>query len=59
LSGAKFATPSDVACNSSGIESEEDLVVIEEGFTTINKDVDMGINQEEISQEKTFFWNKV
>jgi hypothetical protein len=53
-SSEKYATPSDGACNSGSIEVEEDVVVIEEGFTAINKEVDMGIKQEEIAEDITF-----
>ena len=53
-SSEKYVTPSDVACNSGNIELEEDAVVIEEGFTAINKDVDLGIKQEEIPEDITF-----
>jgi len=53
LSSEKFATPSDGVCNSSSIEVEEDVDVIEEGYAAINKEVDMGINQEEILEDIT------
>ena len=53
-SSEKYATPSDGACNSGGIEDEEDVVVIEESFTAINKEADIGIKQEEIPEDITF-----
>ena len=53
-SGEKYATPSDVACNSSNVEVEEDVDVIEECFTAINKEADIGIKQEEIPEDITF-----
>jgi len=54
LSNEKYATPSDGVCNSSTIGVEEDVVVIEERSTTINKEVDIGIKQEEIPEDITF-----
>ena len=54
LSNKKYATPSDGVCNSSSVEVEEDVVVIEEGSTTINKEADIGIKQEEIPEDITF-----
>jgi len=54
LSNEKYATPSDGVCNSSSIEVQEDLDVIEEGSTAINIEVDMGIKQEEIPEDITF-----
>jgi hypothetical protein len=53
-SSEKYATPSDGACNSSGIEVEEDVDEIEEGFAAINKEVDIGTKQEEIPEDITF-----
>jgi len=52
-SSEKYATPSDVACNCSNIEVEN-VDIIEEGFTAINKEADIGIKQEEISENLTF-----
>ena len=54
LSNEKYATPSDGVCNSSSIEVEEDVVVIEESFTAINKEVDIGIKQEDFPEDITF-----
>jgi len=54
LSSEKYATPSDGVCNSSGIDVEEDVVVIEEGSTTINKEEVIAIKQEEIPEDITF-----
>ena len=53
-SSEKYATPSDGACNSSTIEVEEEVVVIEECLTAINKEADIGIKQEEIPEDITF-----
>jgi hypothetical protein len=53
-SSEKYAAPSDVACNSSNIEVEVDLGVIEEGLTAINKEADIDIKQEEIPELMTF-----
>ena len=50
----KYATSSDGACNSGSMEVEEDVVVIEECFTAINKEADIGIKQEEIPEDITF-----
>jgi len=54
LSNKKYATPSDGLCNSSSIEVEEDVDVIEEGFTAVNKEVDIGIKREEIPENMNF-----
>jgi hypothetical protein len=54
LSNEKYATPSDGVCNSSSMEVEEDVDAIEEGSTTINKEVDIGIKQVEIPEDITF-----
>ena len=54
LSSEKYATPSDGACNSSNVEVEEDVVVIEECLTAINKEADIGIKQEKIAEDITF-----
>jgi hypothetical protein len=49
-SGESHAT-SDGVCNFSNIEVEEDVVVKEEGFLSLNEEVDLGIKQEEISED--------
>jgi hypothetical protein len=54
LSSEKCASPSDGVSNSSSIEVQEDVVVIEEGFTAINKEADIGIKDEEIPEDITF-----
>jgi len=54
LSSEKYATPSDGVCNSSSIEAEEDVVVIEEGFAAIKKEADIGVKQEVIPEDITF-----
>ena len=41
-------------CNFSNVEVEEDVVVIEEIFISINEDVDRGIKQVEIPGDITF-----
>ena len=53
-SSEKYGTSSDGAYNSSNIEVEEDVDVIEEGFIAVNKEADIGIKQEEIPEEITF-----
>ena len=52
-SSEKYTTPSDGVCNSGSIEVEKDVVVKEECFTAINKEVDMGIKQKEIPEDIT------
>ena len=54
LSSEKSAKPSDGACNSSSIEVEEDVVVIEEGFAALNKEAVIGVRQGEIPEDITF-----
>jgi hypothetical protein len=53
-SGESHATSSDGGCNFSNIEVEEDVDVKEEGFIDINQEVDLGIKQEEISEDINF-----
>ena len=53
-SGESHATSSDVACNFSNMEVEEDIIVKEEGFIAINEEVDISIKQEEISEDINF-----
>ena len=53
-SGESHATSSDLACNFSCMEVEEDIHVKEEGFTAINEEVDISIKQEEIPEDITF-----
>jgi hypothetical protein len=48
------ATQSDGACNNSSITVEKDVDVIEEIFTAINKETEIGIKQEEIPEDITF-----
>jgi len=50
----KYAAPSDDSCNSSNIEVEDEVDVIEVGFTAVNKEVDIGIKQEEVPEDITF-----
>ena len=56
LPGASSDTnaTSDVVCNFSNIEVEEDVDVIEEIFISINEEVDRGIKQEVIPGDITF-----
>jgi len=54
LSSEKYATPSLGACNSSSVEVEVDVDVIEEGSPNVNKEVGIGIKQEEIPEDMTF-----
>jgi hypothetical protein len=54
LSREPYATSSDGACNIGSIEVEEDVDIIEEVFISINKEMDIGIKQEEIPEDITF-----
>ena len=56
LPGASSETnaTSDVVCNFSNIEVEQNVDVIEEIFISINEEVDRGIKQEEIPGDITF-----
>ena len=53
MSREPYATSSDGACNIGSIEVEEDVDIIEEVFISINKEVDIGIKQEEIPEDIT------
>jgi len=53
LSHEPCATSSDSACNIGSVEFEEDVYIIEEVFTSINKEVDTGIQREEIPEDTT------
>jgi hypothetical protein len=54
LSSDMFPTSADGVCNFSNIEVEKGVDVKEEGFMVINEEVDLGIKQEEILENKTF-----
>ena len=53
-SGESHATSSDGVCNFSNIEFKEDIDVKEQGFIAVNEEVDIGIKQEEIPEDKNF-----
>ena len=53
-SSEKCATPSDGTCNSSNLEVERDVDVIEERFIAINKEADVGTKQEEVPEDINF-----
>jgi hypothetical protein len=53
-SSEKYATSSDGARNSSNIEVEDDVGVIEEGFISIKKEADIRVKQEESPEDITF-----
>jgi len=53
-SSEKYATPSDGVCNSSNIEVEDNVDIIEECFTAINKEAVIGIKHEEIPENMNF-----
>ena len=53
-SGESHATSSDVACNFSNLEGEEDINVKEEGFIAVNEEADISIKQEEIPEDINF-----
>jgi len=42
------------SCNIGNVKVEEDVVVKEEGFISVNEEVDLGIKQEEIPEDITF-----
>jgi hypothetical protein len=50
-SGESDATSSDGACNFSNTDVEKDVDVIEEGFTAVNEEANIGIKQEEIPED--------
>ena len=53
-SSETFPSSSDGAYDVGNMKVEEDVDVIEEIFTAINKDADIGIKQEEIPEDITF-----
>jgi len=53
-SSERFPTPSDGTYDIGNIEFEEDVDVIEEIFTAINKEADISIKQEKIPEDITF-----
>jgi hypothetical protein len=53
-SSETLPTSSDGTCNFSNTEVEEDVVVIEEGFTAINEEAAVHIKQEQIPQDINF-----
>jgi len=54
LSGNTYATSPEGTCDVSNTAVEEDVVVIEESFTAINKEVFIGIKQEETPEDISF-----
>jgi hypothetical protein len=53
-SNETFPTSCDGTRDVGNIEVEEDIAVVEEIFTAINKEVHIGIQQEEIPEDITF-----
>ena len=53
-SSETFPTSSDGTCDVSNTAVEEDVFVVEERVTGINKEVSIGIKQEEISEDISF-----
>ena len=53
LAASSSATDA-TSCNISNVEVEEDVDIIEEIFTAINKEAEIGIKQEEIPEAITF-----
>ena len=53
-SNETHVTSSDVVCNFSNIEVEEDIDVKEEGFIAVKEEADVGIKQEEIPEDINF-----
>ena len=49
-----YARSSEGTCDVSNTAVEEDVVVIEESFTAVNKEVSIGIKQEEIPEDIFF-----
>jgi len=54
LSSETFPTPSDGTCDVSNTAVQQDVVVVEEHFITVSKEVPIGIKQEEISEDIFF-----
>jgi hypothetical protein len=54
LSTEMFAASSDVVCNFTSTEVEEDVVVIEQGLIAINEEAAVHIKQEEIAGDISF-----
>ena len=54
LSHEPYATSSDSACSISSVEVEEDVDIKEEIFISINKNVDIDIKVEEVSEDIAF-----
>ena len=53
-SSETFPISSNGACNFSNIEVEKDVDVIEKGFIAINQEADIGIKQEQITEDISF-----
>jgi hypothetical protein len=53
-SSENYATSSDGVCNSSNIEVEDDVDIIEKGLISVKKVADVGIKQEENPEDLTF-----
>jgi hypothetical protein len=53
-SSESFPASSGGACNFSNIEVEEDVDVKRDGFIPVNEEVDIGIKQEDIPEDKNF-----
>ena len=49
-----FPTPSDGTCDVSNTAVQRDVVVVEEGFTAINEEVNIGMKEEEIPDNISF-----
>ena len=53
-SSETFPTPSDGTCDVSNTAVKQDVVVVEVGFIAVNEEVDIGIKQEQMSQDVSF-----
>ena len=53
-SSETFPTRSDVTCDVSNTAVQRDVVVVEEGFTAINEEVNIGMKEEEIPDNISF-----
>jgi len=53
-SSETFPTPSDGACDVSNTAVQQDVVIVEEHFIAVSKEVPIGIKQEEIPEDIFF-----
>jgi hypothetical protein len=53
-SSERFPSSSDGTCDVSNTAVQQDIVVIEEGFVSVNEEAPIGIKQEEIPEDISF-----